>query len=114
MYLSPEAPCFADRDTNTIFINRAWYNSKELPFAAAHEVAHVINGDAGTLYYHNIVGHSAAEAKADRGAVDIPVPMYCEDVDAEYANPYRLMGALSIPESLHDYVCKTMSDYYEN
>ena len=34
-----------------IIVNTNWWNPPEVPFMAAHELGHCINGDTGVMYY---------------------------------------------------------------
>lgn len=110
---SDTPPC-ADCETRTIILNSNWYERNALPMHAAHEVEHILNGDTGTLYYHNCYAKYGSEGAANRGAVEILVSLYFADVDPEDANSQQFMDSLCIPNSLEGCVDTTIRDFYSD
>ena len=49
--LQPHTPSTSDGTTRLVVINMNWYRKTEIPFALAHEIGHVINGDQGVHAY---------------------------------------------------------------
>ena len=109
--LSPVTPCAANPYYKRIVINLRFHNQSQLPFQAAHEIQHVLNHDEGVLYFHPTT-KCAMEAAANRGAVDILVPMYFDGIDPEDANVTRFMDAFAIPGNLTDTCTASIRDWY--
>ena len=109
--LGAYTPSAAYPKRRRILINLGFHDPYQIPYQAAHEVDHVIEQHSGVLYFRgeDLYGQ---EGEANRGALKILVPLYFSDIDMEVANPYRFMKALSIPNTMYDYVCETMTDYY--
>ncbi|QFR62529.1 hypothetical protein LH991_16330 [Schleiferilactobacillus harbinensis] len=108
----PDTPPCADCETRTIILNSNWREHNALPMHAAHEVEHILNGDTGTLYYHNCYAKYGSEGAANRGAVGILVPLYFADVEPEDANLFQFMDNLCIPSSLESWVNSTIQNFY--
>lgn len=49
--LQPYTPSTSDGTTRLVVINMNWHRKTEIPFALAHEIGHVINGDQGVHAY---------------------------------------------------------------
>ncbi len=94
-----------------IVINMNWHDQQQLPFVVAHETGHVLCGHRGISYFCE-PSNSATEAEANRTAIDILVPMYFADIDAQDANYHAFMESFHIKESLADYSIDTIDDYY--
>ncbi|KRL12819.1 hypothetical protein FD09_GL002806 [Schleiferilactobacillus perolens DSM 12744] len=73
---------------------------------------HILNGDTGTLYYHNCYTKYGSEGAANRGAVEILVPLYFADVEPEDVNLFQFMDNLCIPSSLESWADTTIRDFY--
>lgn len=108
---SKYTPSGSDPSHKQIVINTNWHDPAQLPYQAAHEIAHVLHEDPGVLYFVP-TAKSGCEADANRGAIDILVPMYFADVEPEDANVNDFLQAFSIPAYMHDATCTAVREYY--
>ena len=109
--LKPETPSNANPAINAIIINLNTPNKRHLPYEAAHEIEHVV------LEHHGVCTFdgrdvSGQEGEANRGAIDLLVPMYFEDRPQESADVYQFMDALAIPGTMRDYVEEAVCTFY--
>ncbi|WP_338214917.1 ImmA/IrrE family metallo-endopeptidase [Lacticaseibacillus salsurivasis] len=110
--LHPEQSPLVDTGRRLIILNSNWPNKREMPFQAAHELAHVINGDVGTYYYTRERTDSRIEGSANRQALKILVPLYFQSIDRENANVQQFMVDLSIPSWLEPKAEETIGAFY--
>lgn len=113
LQLKPWTKPQANSEANAIVLNTNWHNKKELAFQAAHEIAHLLDGDRGVLYYATKPAKTAAEGEANRTALKIVVPMYFADTDPEDANLHAFMSDLAIPCWLEDEARLTIHKHFE-
>lgn len=109
--MNSDTPSGSSAYYKAIVINMNWYDQQQLPFVVAHETGHVLCGHRGISYFCE-PSNSATEAEANRTAIDILVPMYFADIDAQDANYHAFMESFHIKESLADYSIDTIDDYY--
>jgi Zn-dependent peptidase ImmA (M78 family) len=107
---SPTAPSEAYPERRFMIINTNWWDQQQVPFTIAHEIGHIVNGDAGVLYFTPT--KTRFESAADRFAIRLLVPMYHDGIDAEFANPHRFIEALHIPDCLETYSAQVIAEYY--
>lgn len=81
-------PHSASAKRKSILINLNYGNRKELPFAVAHEIGHVMDGDSGIRYYKSPTIHNKAEYRASTYAVNLLIN-YCQLQDINCSNPVR-------------------------
>ncbi|WP_203664766.1 ImmA/IrrE family metallo-endopeptidase [Lacticaseibacillus sp. 53-4] len=74
--LKPWTKPRADSESKSYVLNRNWPNKREIPFQAAHEIKHILNGDDGVYYYSTDRSQQIFEGDANRGALKILVPIY--------------------------------------
>ena len=80
--LDPYTPSSANPQNRMILINMNWHNQKSIPFQVAHEMAHVLNGDPGVLYFNNDETNKSQNYRykfeyiANVGAINIIIPAY--------------------------------------
>ncbi|WDF83596.1 ImmA/IrrE family metallo-endopeptidase [Lacticaseibacillus pabuli] len=112
--LPDDWPSVAIPQRKAIMLNANWGRPDEVPFMAAHEIGHVLNGDSGRLYYDNKRVKSDTERDADRTAIKVlyNICKNDEDFDAAYFNPVQFMENFKIPDCYRDYVQKIGGQYY--
>jgi hypothetical protein len=110
--LKPCSPSNANADVRGIIVNMNWPDKQQLPYQAAHEVKHIELEHHGVCYFDGR-DISGQEGAANRGAVDMLVGLYFADRSMESANPYQFMAAFSIPNSMYDYVCDSICNFYD-
>ncbi|MDT7035736.1 hypothetical protein RI545_09685 [Lactiplantibacillus pentosus] len=71
----------------------------------------MLNQDSGVLYYSG-TAKTPIEAKANRGAIDILIPIYFRDMEREFADPYTFMEEFEVPSFMEDYVIIKIREYY--
>ncbi|MCX2455670.1 ImmA/IrrE family metallo-endopeptidase [Lacticaseibacillus nasuensis] len=109
--LSPYTPCTSNPSNRRMVINSRYHDPLQLPFQAAHECGHIINGDSGTLYLYT-PSKTALEGAASRTGIKILVPLFFDGVDDTDANSQRFVEAFHIPSSMVDWVQDEIVDYY--
>ncbi|NVY95931.1 hypothetical protein HU830_01825 [Lactobacillus sp. DCY120] len=100
-------PSLAYPKMNLIFINLNWHQKREIPFQIAHEIGHLIDGDA----CHRSRLHQAKiniENQADLHAIRI-LRQYCFDYDFRMENPLIFAEQFGIPSRLYDVVTNKWS-----
>ncbi len=112
--LSPYTPCGSNPATHMIVINRNWHIHRQVPYQAAHEIAHVLHEDPGVVYFHVPTAKSGIEAEANRTAINILAPMYFDEIEPEDANIDEFLGAFAIPSYMYDVTYNAVRKFYEN
>ncbi|AYJ38161.1 ImmA/IrrE family metallo-endopeptidase [Lactiplantibacillus paraplantarum] len=110
---SSHTPSGSNPHNRQIVINTKWYKQRQLPYITAHEASHVLNQDSGVLYYSG-TAKTPIEAKANRGAIDILIPIYFQDMEREFADQYTFMEEFEVPSFMEDYVISKIREYYAN
>ncbi len=108
---SPFTPSGANPERKQIVINMRWHRPQQLPYITAHEIAHILNEDSGLLYFSG-TAKTAIEGQANRGAIDILIPIYFQDIEKEFADMYAFMNEFEIPGFMEDYVSQSIQDFY--
>ncbi len=106
-----DTPCASNPDARRIVINMNFHDQAQLPLQAAHEVGHILNKHSGLLYMFTLL-KSQQEAEANRTALQILVPMYFADTEAEDANSQAFMDIFHIPDSLAGVAEDEIKNYY--
>ncbi|MCL0330668.1 ImmA/IrrE family metallo-endopeptidase [Apilactobacillus xinyiensis] len=91
-------PCLVFNESKLIILNLNW-NKWQLPFAFAHEIAHILNKDENCLY-QNSSYKIKFEYSADVKALEILIPIYVDYSHYSVDNVYPLMEQLKIPNRL--------------
>lgn len=99
-----------DPESKSILLNSIWHNPREMAFQCAHELSHLLNDDEAPAYYATI--STGSEGSANHSAVDLLVPMYFADTEAEDANVRRFMDDLAVPNWLEDYAADSICNFY--
>lgn len=107
--MKPDSPSFAVADKRFMVINPNWYNKHELPFQIAHEIGHILNGDAGVLYYSSPASNIKIESDANITAIDLLID-YCKSIGIYHVDVYRFMERFALPSN----VKTTVIDRLEN
>ena len=95
-------------------MNRSWHNPISIAFQLAHEISHIINGDASDFVFYNatFTGKQSVEYKANVGAVKLLIPYYYQDVEKEDANVYDFINQFDVPSFLAGVVREQAKKYY--
>lgn len=109
----PHTPSGANPDTKQIVINMNWYKPGQLEYVTAHEISHVLHHDSGYLYFSG-TAKTPIESDANRGAIDILLPIYFREIEKEDADPYSFMNDFEIPSYMEDYVINQICVYYNS
>lgn len=112
--LNPYTPCASRPSKHAIVINSNWHNPQEICLQTAHEIGHVLNEDAGVLYYCSTASHNSIEFKASQTGIDILVSLYFSNTIQEEANLDTFVNQLSIPSYLVPYAEGKIREYYLN
>lgn len=107
----PDTPPLVDTENRHIVLNSSWRDQNELPFQAAHEIAHIENGDIGIQHY-SPCSDVRTESAANRRALEIVVPLYFSDLEFEEANGDKFVTDLRIPAWLWDEAHSKIVNYY--
>ncbi len=97
-----------------IIVNTNWWNESEIPFMAAHELGHYINGDKGVMYYDTQSQPHDAINRDDDAFKEHQADLYGLNLIWDYASshgytceePGEFMQQFGIPERLHDDVSR--------
>lgn len=97
-------PSVAFPDARTIVINTNISNKKQLPLQVAHEIGHLVNGDARqkALYFNPTNIDYPVELAANRFAVKMLIPYYLDERDRERVNVNEFMNLFVIPAHLEN------------
>lgn len=103
-----------------IIINTNWWNRSEIPFMAAHELGHYINGDKGVMYYDHNYSYQEHDAinRNDDVFKESQADLYSLNLIWDYAasqgytceEPYEFMQQFGIPERMTNIVAKKFKD----
>lgn len=108
--LNEDVPSCAIPNKSTIIINSKYGKPTELPFTIAHEIGHVLNGEADVLYFSGFNNHSKIEMRANRRAVKLLLEYCnCHDLSLE---PAKFAETFGIPSSFEDMVKEESAKYY--
>lgn len=108
--LDEDIPSCAIPNKSTIIINSKYGKPTELPFTIAHEIGHVLNGEADVLYFSGFNNHSKIEMRANRRAVKLLLEYCnCHDLSLE---PAKFAETFGIPSSFEDMVKEESARYY--
>lgn len=97
--LPSSIPHTASAKRRMILINKHYGNPQEMPFAIAHEIGHVMDGDSGIRYYCSTTIHDKAEYRANQFAIKL-LKQYCQDNDIDCDNQVDFYRRFGIPEKL--------------
>lgn len=108
--LSDETPSAVDTNTRHIVFNTNWYDQKQLAFTLAHEISHIMNGDASVKPLYFTPSKAKLEYAANVGAIKLLLPFYLDNKDKSYINLYDFMFTFDIPMYLEDVVQDEISN----
>lgn len=109
----PNTPCGSNPSNRMIVINTNFHDQQQLPYQAAHEVAHILNQDDGCLYMFTY-SKTSMEGRANKRAIDILVPIFFEDIMPEQANVNDFLETFHIPSKMTDWATESIQNYYLN
>lgn len=98
-YMDPKDPSLCYEWPRLIIYNENWQVKKEKPFILAHEIGHVMCGDAD-FYYKNHNGTDIEECTANKFAINL-LKKYCEENDIYFESNYCFAKAFGIPKRLY-------------
>jgi Zn-dependent peptidase ImmA (M78 family) len=109
--LDEETPSMCDPEYRNIIINMNYEDQRQIPTQAAHEIEHVEQGHHGIQLFdgHDISGQ---EGEANRKALNILVPIYFADTDADHVDVEKFMDALAIPSEMEGYTLEAIEEYF--
>ena len=112
--LSKYTPPACNIHTRIICMNYNWHRPKEIAFQLAHEISHIINGEAEDICFYTatFTGKASVEYKANVGAVELMIPYYCDGVDKEIINVNDFEQTYLIPSYLDPVVREQIAEYY--
>lgn len=97
--LPSSIPHTASAKRRMILINKHYGNPQEIPFAIAHEIGHVVDGDPGIRYYCSATIHDKDEYRANQFAIKL-LKQYCQANDIDCDNQVDFYRRFGIPEKL--------------
>lgn len=92
-------PHTASAKRRMFVINKKYGSPEELPFAIAHEIGHIMDGDHGVRYYCSATIHDKDEHRANVFAIKL-LRQYCLDNDIDCSNNIDFYHRFGIPERL--------------
>lgn len=104
--LPSHIPHSASAKNRKILINPNYGSPNELPFATAHELGHVLNGDTGIRYYQSANVHSKCEYQANLTGIRLLLT-YCYSNDITISNPISFCERFGIPFEF-DYIVQNV------
>lgn len=102
--LAPDTPSQSDGTNRLVVLNMEWFPHYELPFALAHEIGHILNGDQGINKYCAETVGTKKEYQANLTGIRLLLK-YCDLHDINIDNPVNFCENFGVPEKL-DYVVK--------
>lgn len=105
--LPSHIPHSASAKNRKILINPNYGSLNELPFATAHELGHVLNGDTGIRYYQSASVHNKCEYQANLTGVRLLLK-YCQSNDIDVGSPVNFCERFGIPTE-YDYVISLLT-----
>lgn len=94
--LPADAPSDSFSNPRLVIFNDNYKNENEKPFMLAHEIGHIIDGNAE--YYHlAYLGMERGEYSANRFAINL-LSQYCLDNDIWFETIYQFAKAFGIPK----------------
>ena len=112
--LGPYRPTFkpcAIPEKRLVIVNTNWKDKNEVPFAFAHELGHIMNGDTGIRYYDSATIQCKSEYQANVFGVKLLLN-FCSQHDLAFTNPVKLCEVFGIPMQL-DYVTSLLMNHME-
>ncbi|WP_283582888.1 ImmA/IrrE family metallo-endopeptidase [Limosilactobacillus difficilis] len=100
--LPSSIPHTASAKHRMILINKHYGNPQEMPFAIAHEIGHVMDGDLGIRYYCSAIIHDKAEYRANVFGIQL-IQQYCDHEDIHISNAVKFCEVFGVPSRL-DYI----------
>lgn len=100
--IKKDLPHCASASKKTVLINLNYGNWKEIPFALAHEIGHIVDEDKGTRYYSSATLHDKAEYRANTFGVRL-LCTYCQVNDIHINNAIKFCEVFGVPSNL-DYI----------
>lgn len=97
--LPSSIPHTASAKRRMILINKHYGNQQEIPFAIAHEIGHVMDGDLGIRYYCSAIIHDKDEHRANQFVIKL-LKQYCQVNDINCDNQVDFYRRFGIPERL--------------
>ena len=94
--LKPDTPSQSDCSQRVIVINMNWHNRHEIPFMFAHEIGHILNGDAGVHQYSASSVSIKEEHAADLTGLRL-ILQYCRENNIAVYNPTQFCECFGVP-----------------
>lgn len=100
--IKKDLPHCASAAKKAVLINLNYGKQREIPFALAHEIGHVVDDDSGIRYYQSATLHDKAEYRANCFGIRL-LKKYCQVNDIHIDNPVHFCERFEVPNQL-DYV----------
>lgn len=99
-YMNPNDPSVSYEWPRLIILNENWKESFEKPFILAHEIGHVMCGNAFCYYIGNNKAERYNECIANKFAINLLLN-YCEQNDLFFESKYKFAETFGIPRKLY-------------
>lgn len=94
-YMDPDDPSVCFEQPKLIIYNENWHKTFEKPLMLAHEIGHIICGDA-VCYHGNHNGKMSEECAANKFAIKL-LGQYCKENDIYFESAYQFAESFGIP-----------------
>lgn len=111
--LQPDTPSASDPAKSLVVINMCWRDQNQLPYVAAHEIGHCLDGDdSSILYFTTTANHSKYEYHANKKAFEILLPLTIDgDCQPDQINVVDWMDNMHIPSWEIGSVQESVAEY---
>ncbi|WP_334328407.1 ImmA/IrrE family metallo-endopeptidase [Companilactobacillus sp. HBUAS59699] len=111
--MNPRTTALTSYKHKKIIINSNYYLQKQIVFQFAHEVGHVLNGDASNNPLYYTPTKYKIEGAANRHAIDLLITYYFNNVPKEDANVVNFMESFEIPNRLSKMAIEEIAQFYD-
>lgn len=106
--LAPETPSISLKKRRAVVLNMNWYNSNEIPFILAHEMAHMLNNDSFVLYTSSAISKIEMEGATNRYAISMLINY--SKIEDTNLNPVQFMEQFGVPCKYESLVSELLSN----
>lgn len=97
----PDDPNMSFTKRRYIIINRNWKKQEEIPFIIGHEIAHIMLGKTGVMYYSSFAGQNSDENEADLYSLNLLYDYACNH-GQYFEDPGSFVQAYGIPSRMNN------------
>ncbi|QFR22976.1 ImmA/IrrE family metallo-endopeptidase [Schleiferilactobacillus harbinensis] len=111
--LQPDTPSQSKPASKMMLINLNWHDQKQLPFVAAHECGHILDGDQpSALYFTTFSSQSKYELHANQRAYEILLSLTMDSsTSIETVSVTDWMDKMHIPAWQEDNVRQAIKEH---